>query len=54
MRVWLGEHAFIDYPAVDASNAAWFEAAMRRQFRACRVTNDPDPAVGTVAVAGST
>ncbi|GAA3117330.1 hypothetical protein JOF29_006069 [Kribbella aluminosa] len=54
VRVWLGEHAFINYPAADASKAAWFEGAMRNQFRSCRITNDPDPDPGPEPMPGPT
>ncbi|MFD7161606.1 hypothetical protein ACFV9C_43975 [Kribbella sp. NPDC059898] len=43
VRVWLGEHPIIDYPALAATKAAAFEAALKAQFRSHRVTNDPDP-----------
>lgn len=49
VKVWLGEHAFIDHIAPNASKGEWFENAMRRQFASCRVTNDPYPATELVA-----
>ncbi|MEU4607505.1 hypothetical protein AB0F43_31355 [Kribbella sp. NPDC023972] len=48
VKVWLGEHAFIDHIAPNASKGAWFENAMRRQFASCRVTNDPYRATNSV------
>ncbi|GAA1616779.1 hypothetical protein GCM10009789_83490 [Kribbella sancticallisti] len=41
IQVWFGKHAFIDHLEPDPVEAAVYEAAMRRQFASCRVTNTP-------------
>lgn len=41
IQVLLGRHAFIDHIEPDPDLAAFYEAAMRRQFASCRVTNTP-------------
>ncbi|MFC0624273.1 hypothetical protein [Kribbella deserti] len=40
VRVWFGDHPIADHVA-EPLQAARYEAAMRRRFACCRVTNDP-------------
>jgi hypothetical protein len=40
VSVWFGEYKIVEHVA-DPDYAARFEAAMRRRFASCRVTNEP-------------
>jgi alkanesulfonate monooxygenase SsuD/methylene tetrahydromethanopterin reductase-like flavin-dependent oxidoreductase (luciferase family) len=43
VRVWFGLHVIASHTDTEAA-AARYEAAMRRRFASCRVTNDRVPA----------